>query len=106
MSEKAFKIIEKWKRYIPPTVPKGDVETVVEYFFPNSYRYHQKTSHWLIIADEDLRRAGQAGYDTGTTEGHLSLSLVSGKEVKQYLVQNLLSAIKIKQLMVEEKKNR
>jgi hypothetical protein len=96
----AAEIVVQWRQRRPPHVPKEDVEAVVEAYFPTTHRYINRGSHWLIITDPMLRLAEQHGFDTGTLGGVISLSLVDGRRVKKYLIENLIDAIDVKTEML------
>ena len=97
MAEHAQKIIERWRKYVPPEVPKEEVELVVSFYLSGSFRINIGTSHWIVIQDDDLRLAKENGITTGTQQGILTLSHSHGKKVKAWLVKKLLRAIEIKE---------
>jgi hypothetical protein len=82
MAKEAEEIIADWRKKRPPTVPRKEVEIVVTALFPDTHRYTKKTSHWLIVEDEDLKQAERLGYHTGTYQGFLTLCLTNGKRLK------------------------
>lgn len=96
----AAEIVTRWKERRPPHAPKEDVEAVVEMYFPTTHRYITRGSHWLIITDPMLRLAEEHGFVTGTLGGVISLSLVDGRRVKKYLLENLVDAIDVKTEML------
>ena len=109
MADTAEDIVEKWRHNVPPNVPKEDVETVVDAYFPLTHRFSSGGSHWLMLNDPVLAVAAELGLLTGTIGGKITFSHVKGRTVKAYQVKMLLDAVKIKEefdaLTEEEKKN-
>jgi hypothetical protein len=98
MADNAADILKKWRGHVPPEVSKEDVEKVVAAYFPKTHHFTNKTgSHWLLVDDPVLKALEESGFDTRTTQGKISFSLVQGKRVKAYLIKDLLAAIKIKE---------
>ena len=109
MADNAADILKKWRDNVPPEVSKEDVEKVVTACFSKTRRFTGNTgSHWLIVEDPILKALAEQGFDTGTTQGRISLSLVQGKRVKAYQIKNLLDAITLKEdyerMMAEQAK--
>src|SRR5690349_12670443 len=96
MARDAAEIVRGWRERRPPTVPKEDVITVVEAYFPGYCEYSDRGSHFLIVSHPALRLASEHGYSANFPQGRLSLSHSKGKEVKGYLIRHLLEAIDIK----------
>lgn len=96
MADKVAELLKKWNNHVPPEVPIDDVLRVVKEKFPDHYQSTGKTgSHFLVISHPDLKLAQEHGITDNFTGGRLSLSSVSGKTVKAYLVRFLLEAIVI-----------
>jgi hypothetical protein len=97
MADDAAKIVEQWRKHVPPQVPKEEVARVVEAYFPRHYHHSESGSHFLIVEHEALRLAGQHGWSANFRGGTLSISHTKGRYVKAYLVRFLLEAIDIKE---------
>ncbi|MBI3910163.1 MAG: hypothetical protein HY320_04435 [Armatimonadetes bacterium] len=93
----AAEIVQRWRKRVPPEVPKEDVLKVVEAYFPGSYELTSGSSHFLIVKHEALRIAHERGFSASFPGGRLSLSHTRGRYVKKYLIQNLLEAIDVRE---------
>ena len=109
MSDDAARIVEEWRKYIPPEVPKEDVVRVVAAYFPGSYELKEDSksakstkktrsggSHFLIVQHECLRIVDAQGYSANFRGGRLPICPSGGRHVKADLVKNLLEALDIK----------
>jgi hypothetical protein len=97
MADDAAQIVERWRRHVPPEVPRDEVARVVAAFFPGSYEHSDRGSHFIIVRHEALRLADKHGWSANFPGGTLSLSHTKGRHVKAYLVKMLLEAIDIKE---------
>jgi hypothetical protein len=88
----AADIVERWRKYLPPQVPKDDVAKVLAAYFPGSQK-HAGGSHEFCVSDPDLYNAEQEGRNTGTTGGRLSIPVTRGRYVKRAYIDDLLDAI-------------
>ena len=103
MAKSPKDILDGWRKNIPSEAPKGDVESVVEFYFLGLFRYQEGTSHWLSITDPMLAKAQAAGFDTGTINGRIQLAHKHGRTVKKVYLSNLLTAINLKEAIEKAK---
>jgi hypothetical protein len=106
MAEDATEIVKRWRNNVAPEEPKEDVLKVVEAFFPASSVRSGKGSHYIIVEHEALRLAEQHGLNANFPGGKLSISHTKGKNVKAYLVKDLLLAIDCKEAFEKAREQR
>ncbi|HXK48850.1 MAG TPA: type II toxin-antitoxin system HicA family toxin [Clostridiales bacterium] len=83
------KLIEKWKNYLAPEVPRKDVEKVARTYGFNIESSSSGGSHMIY---SHVKLIGEPGY---SEIGGFTVPYVSGKTVKKIYVKNLLKAIEI-----------
>lgn len=83
-------IYEKWKNYIPPEVPKADVEKVLSHFLKDNYYFNKGTSHCWVITHPKL-------VDVSACKGQDNMVIVikGGRVVIKGYISRLMKLLKI-----------
>jgi hypothetical protein len=82
---KIIKTIEKWKSSKQP-VPKHEVISVVERYFPDSYEY--KSGSHIVVRHPMLKGINGFGH-----RGEFVIAIKGGKKVKPVYLKTLIEAI-------------
>ncbi len=86
------KRISKWKNHqFKQDVPVDDLFSVLDYFFPGSYKYGEtRGSHIIKVWHECLKGVPGFGPD-----GDFTIPTKGGKKVKHFYLKDLVKAIDI-----------
>lgn len=83
---KPDKILADWKANKPREVPRRDVETIIETYFPGEWRW-EGGSHIIIKSIVLKKYKGYQPY------GEVTVPVKSGKKVKGFYIKDILQAI-------------
>ncbi len=85
---RAEKILEQWEERRPTEVSRGEVEAVLEAFFPGQWGL-LSGSH-IVVRSAILKK-----YKRFQPYGEVMLALKKGRKVKFFYIKDLIDAIKV-----------
>lgn len=95
MSERARKVLERWRERVPALVERGDVEAVLETFLPGAYRRGGK-EHWSV--EHEWLRVMPWNSGRQIT----SIATVKGRHVKSVYVKHVLALIDLREWVLAQ----